>query len=133
MPRRGVRVRRKHGFTLIELLIVMVIIGILVAVLIPRWANSRDRAFQAAMKSDLRNLATAEESYFYDNASYTTSLSALIGFRSSQGVTVTINQASMGGWSATASHPASSRQCYLFVGSASPVGAATAEGQVACQ
>ena len=125
--------RRKHGFTLIELLIVMVIIGILVAVLIPRWANSRDRAFQAAMKSDLRNLATAEESYFYDNASYTTSLSALSGFRSSQGVTVTINQASTGGWSATASHPSSFRQCYLFIGNASPVGAATGEGQVACQ
>jgi prepilin-type N-terminal cleavage/methylation domain-containing protein len=132
MHRRGVRVRRKHGFTLIELLIVMVIIGILVAVLIPRWANSRDRALQAAMNSDLRNLATAEESYFSDSASYTTSLSALIGFRSSQGVTVAINQASTGGWSATASHP-SARQCYLFVGSASPVGAAIAEGQVACR
>ena len=124
---------RKHGFTLIELLIVVVIIGILVAVLIPRWSNSRDRAFQAAMKSDLRNLATAKESYFYDNSSYTTSLSALAGFRSSQGVTVTINQASVGGWSATAAHPSSSRQCYLFVGNAAPVGAATAEGQVACQ
>jgi type IV pilus assembly protein PilA len=127
-------VRRKRGFTLIELLLVLVIIGILVAVLIPRWANSRDRAFQAAMKSDLRNLATAEESYFYDNASYTTSLSALSGYRSSQGVSVTINQASMGGWSASASHPASSKQCHLFVGNATPVPlATTAEGQVTCQ
>jgi type IV pilus assembly protein PilA len=126
-------VRRMHGFTLIELLIVVVIIGILVAVLIPRWANSRDRAFQATMKSDLRNLATAEESYFYDNATYTTSLSALTSFRSSRGVTVTINEASSAGWSATAAHPSSARQCYLFIGNASPIGAATGEGQVACQ
>jgi len=126
-------VQRKQGFTLIELMVVLVVIGILVAVLIPRWANSRDRAFQAAMKSDLRNLATAEESYFFDNASYTTSLSSLPVFRASQGVVVTVNEASMGGWSATAAHANASKQCYLYIGSASPVGAAKLEGQVACQ
>jgi type IV pilus assembly protein PilA len=127
-------VRRKRGFTLIEVLLVLVIIGILVAVLVPRWANSRDRAFQAAMKSDLRNLATAEESYFYDYASYTTSLSALSGYRSSQSVIITINQALMGGWSASASHPASSKQCYLYIGNASPIPLpSSAEGQVTCR
>jgi prepilin-type N-terminal cleavage/methylation domain-containing protein len=126
-------VERKRGFTLIELMLVLVVIGILVAVLIPRWANSRDRAFQAAMKSDLRNLATAEETYFYDNASYTTSLSSLAAFRASQGVVVTVNEASVSGWSATAAHPSASKQCYLFIGNVSPIGAAKAEGQVVCQ
>ena len=126
--------RRKRGFTLIEVLLVMVIIGILVAILVPRWANSRDRAFQAAMKSDLRNLATAEESYFYDYASYTTSLSALSGYRSSQSVIITPIEASVGGWSASASHPASSKQCYLYIGNVSPIPlAASAEGQVTCR
>lgn len=125
--------RHKQGFTLIELLLVLVVIGILVAVLIPRWANSRDRAFQAAMKADLRNLATAEESYFYDNVSYTTSLSSLAAYRPSQGVVVTVNEASVSGWSATATHPAASKQCYLFIGNVTPVGAAKAEGQVVCQ
>ena len=127
--------RWKRGVTLIELVLVILIIGILVAVLIPRWANSRDRAYQAAMKYDLRNLATAEELYLSDKASYTTSLSALSGYRSSPGVIITINEASVGGWSASASHdPASSKQCYLFIGNVSPPGplAATAEGQVTC-
>ncbi len=124
--------RRERGFTLIELLLVLVIMGILMAVLIPRWANSRERAFMAAMKSDLRNLATAEEAYFYDNSTYATALSSLAAYNPSTGNTVTINQATGNGWSATASRPGLPRQCYLFVGSVAPVGAATVEGQVTC-
>ena len=111
---------------------VLVVIGILVSVLIPRWANSRDRSFQAAMKSDLRNLATAEESYFFDNATYTTSISALAAFRASTGVAITVNEATIAGWSATASHANASKRCYLYIGNVSPVGGATAEGNVVC-
>jgi prepilin-type N-terminal cleavage/methylation domain-containing protein len=127
-----VRVRRERGFTLIELLLVLVIMGILMAVLIPRWAGSREKAFMASMKSDLRNLATAEEGYFYDNSTYTTALSSLVAYNPSTGNTVTINQATVGGWSATSSRPGLTRQCFLFVGNVSPVGAATVEGQVTC-
>lgn len=132
-PLTGAGVRHERGFTLIELLIVLVIIGILMAVLIPRWANSRERAFVAAMKSDLRNLATAEEAYFYDNATYAPAVTALAAYSPSRGNAVTINQATVAGWSATASRPGLAKQCFLYVGSVSPVGAATVEGQVTCQ
>ena len=124
--------RRSRGFTLIELLMAIVIIGILVSVLIPRFANSREKAFVTAMKSDLRNLATAQESYYYDYSAYSSDVTLLAAFNATVGVSVTVNEASIGGWSASATSINTTRQCFLFVGNAAPVGAATQEGQVSC-
>ena len=67
----------RKGFTLIELLIVVVIIGILAAIAIPKFANTKGKAYVTAMKSDLRNLVSAQESFFSDSARYTTSLTSL--------------------------------------------------------
>ena len=61
----------RKGFTLIELLIVVVIIGILAAIAIPKFANTKSKAYITAMKSDLRNLVTAEEAFFSDSSKYT--------------------------------------------------------------
>jgi len=125
-------VKSSNGFTLVELLIVVVIIGILASIAIPKFANTREKAFLASMKSDLRNLATAEEMFLFDSLFYTNSLVALKSFRPSTGVTLTINEATGGGWSATTTHDVSTKKCYLFYGSAAPVGTATQEGKITC-
>jgi len=63
---------RESGFTLIELLVVIAIIGILAAIAIPQFAEYRQRGFDSRAKSDLRNVATAEEAYFVDGEVYKT-------------------------------------------------------------
>ncbi len=64
------RFRNHRGFTLIELLIVVAIIAILAAILIPNFLRARAQAQVAASKSDLKNVATALESFFVDNGAY---------------------------------------------------------------
>jgi prepilin-type N-terminal cleavage/methylation domain-containing protein len=125
--------QRRSGFTLIELLIVVVIIGILAAIAVPQFSNTKGKAYGATIKTDLRNLATAEESYYYDNNTYSTDLSAL-RVQLSSGVGVTVNAATSGGWSATGTHAMTGTyRCTVFYGSAPAVAPATIAGQVACQ
>ncbi len=63
---------KDEGFTLIELLVVIIIIGILAAIAIPVFLNQRKKGYDSQAKSDLRNFATAEETYFTDNNAYGT-------------------------------------------------------------
>ena len=123
---------KARGFTLIELLIVVVIVGLLAAIAIPKLSNTKQKAYVAQMKSDLKNLATAEEGFFYDSAFYTTSLPSLNNFRSSTGVTLNVLEATAGGWSARATHTQTPRECVLYQGNAAPVAPATTEGKITC-
>src|SRR5436190_12388734 len=63
------------GFTLIELLVVIIIIGILAAIAIPVFLNQRQKGYDAQTKSDLRNVATQEESFFTDYNHYAGTMS----------------------------------------------------------
>jgi type IV pilus assembly protein PilA len=120
----------KKGFTLIELLIVVVIIGILAAIAIPKFANTKEKAYIASMKSDLRNLVTAQEAYFSDNNStYAASTTAMgTNYKASSGVTVTINSSTNTGWTASASQTSTTKTCTLSLG-----GGSTNEGVPVCQ
>jgi prepilin-type N-terminal cleavage/methylation domain-containing protein len=130
-PRR--LARRRAGFSLIELLIVVVIIGILAMIAIPAFANTKGKALVTKVKSDLKNLATAQEGYFYGAGQYTNNL-AQLGLQTSPGVTLNIVSASASGWSATGTAAgANPTTCAIFYGSAAPVAPATVEGQLTCQ
>ena len=126
--------QNRKGFTLIELLIVVVIIGILAAIAIPKFANTKEKAYVSAMKSDLRNLATAQETYFGDyqvyatpadgdNTNITTKIFDKAGnviWQPSTGVSVfgsgTSTTGVSSGWAASVLRPGTTQKCSIFVG-----------------
>jgi type IV pilus assembly protein PilA len=122
---------RREGFTLIELLIVIVIIGILAAIAIPKFGATREKAYVKAMESDLRNLAAQQEIYYSDSGSNYEYFSGTLVWNQDQendlnltissGVTLdivgTASAAGVAGyWSAVATHEATTITCAMFTG-----------------
>jgi prepilin-type N-terminal cleavage/methylation domain-containing protein len=126
--------KMRKGFTLIELLIVVVIIGILAAIAIPKFANTKQKAYITAMKSDLRNLVTAEEAYFADSSQYTATVGNL-KFQSTNQVSAPSITAGTGNWYATVTHSqiASPFKCGVGINTTNPVVTGASEGEPACQ
>jgi type IV pilus assembly protein PilA len=123
----------RKGFTLIELLIVVVIIGILAAIAIPKFEHTKGKANVSAIKSDLRNLMSAQESYYYDYQVYAGTLTQL-AVQVSKGVDLKIHEATATGWSATATHPqAYPLTCGVYVAGAAPRPPADVEGLIGCK
>jgi prepilin-type N-terminal cleavage/methylation domain-containing protein len=123
----------RKGFTLIELLIVVVIIGILAAIAIPKFAATKDKAKLASVKTDLRNLMTAQEAYFSDFQTYSPNATATgFAFSPSAGnAPATLGSAS--GFTASVSNASITgtlRSCSVGVGG--NAASTTVDGQIIC-
>src|SRR3954470_16075294 len=123
----------RKGFTLIELLIVVVIIGILAAIAIPKFANTKEKAYIAAMKSDLRNLVTAEEAYFSDSVKYTNTITQL-NYKPSTGVWTPSITVGAGFWTASTTHTqVTGKSCEVAINTGNTLAPTGGEGEPACK
>ena len=125
---------RRAGFTLIELLIVVVIIGILSAIAIPKFASTKEKSYLAAMKSDLRNLVTAQEGYLAEAMVYYGGAvpDPSFPYNPTSATTVTIVTATASGWQATASFTGTTKTCAIFYGTAAALAPAVVNGEPRC-
>jgi general secretion pathway protein G len=70
--------KRWPGFTLIELLVVMSIIGVLLAIAVPRYFKTLERSRETVLKQDLSVMREAIDKHFGDFGQFPDSLQALV-------------------------------------------------------
>lgn len=131
--RSSTQLHALKGFTLIELLVVVVIIGIIAAIGIPKYANSKSRGYLTVMKTDLRNLVNAQEAFFSDSSRYTTDLASL-NWKPSTGVLNPVIAVSQGSWTAIIRHSQlTGKECAIAVNTANPIASVSGEAEPACR
>lgn len=121
---------RRKGFTFVELLVVMLLLGALSSMAVPRFREYKTRAYIAAMQSDLGNLKIAEEEYWAEHLKYATD-TAHLEFRVTANVNIAITTQDLnGGYTAIATHlNVPGRQCQTAMG---PEAAPREPGAVVC-
>lgn len=121
----------RRGVTLVELLITMALMGLLAAI-VTKALTGKTAAAQAVLKSDLRNMAVAQEAYFSEHLAYAETIDEL-GFQGSQNVNFLL-RADATGWSARSSHEVNPEyRCALYIGkSVEPYSPAMEEGKINC-
>jgi prepilin-type N-terminal cleavage/methylation domain-containing protein len=106
----------KRGFTLIEVLVVLVVLGILSGIAVARFVRTKESAYIASMKADLRNFALYEQNYLMDSqGAYFSGNGSGQGFVSTPGVTVsaTSDPGPPPSWQAVATHANTSKTCSI--------------------
>lgn len=121
---------RRRGFSFVELLVVMVLLGALSSMAVPRFREFKERAFIAALQSDLGNLKIAQESYWAEHQQYATDTTHL-ELRITNDVAISISsQDVIGGYTAVATHSnVPGRQCETAMGAEA---APREQGAVVC-
>jgi prepilin-type N-terminal cleavage/methylation domain-containing protein len=104
------------GFTLIELLVVLVVLGILSGIAIAAFVGTKEAAYIATMKADLRNFALYEQNHHMDSqGSYFSGNGAAEGFVPTVGVTIaaTTDPGPPPSWHAIATHNKTAKTCSI--------------------
>lgn len=106
----------RKAFTLIEVLVVLVVIGILAGIAIARFIDTKEAAYVASMKADLRNLAIYEQNYLIESqGSYFAGNGTAQGFAATPGVTIaaTADPGPPPSWNAIATHDKTAKTCSI--------------------
>lgn len=106
----------RKAFTLIELLVVLVVLGILSGIAIARFVSTKESAYIASMKADLRNFALYEQNAQMDSpGSYFSGNGSAQGFVPTVGVTInaTVTPGPPPSWQAIATHDKTAKTCAI--------------------
>ena len=124
--------RNQKGFTLIELLIVVVIIGILAAIAIPKFSSVKQKGYRAQAIAELQSLKTAEETFFTDSNRYG-QISELLAYSHTSSVGSPTLTPSTSYWLATVTHPQiPNMTCGISVATPNPINSGAGEGEPRC-